>query len=33
MRESRYQFIHVAIYVAIYVAAIAAASLAMWGTQ
>jgi hypothetical protein len=33
MRESRYQFVHVAIYVVIYVAAIAAAVLAMWGTQ
>lgn len=33
MRESRYQFVHVAIYVVIYVAAIAAAVLAMWGAQ
>ena len=33
MRESRYQFIHIAIYVVIYVAAIAAAALAIWGTQ
>ena len=32
MRESRYQFVHVAIYVVIYAAAIAAAVLAMWGT-